>query len=98
MLRALRLHSSDNVAVALESLLQGSRVAILGAKEGMSIEARQEIPFAHKIAVRSIPQGQAILKYGAPIAYATSDIEAGHWVHTHNAGSYFARSHEAQQK
>ena len=64
----------------------------------MSIEAKQEIPFAHKMAVRPIPKGQAILKYGVPIAHATSDIEAGDWVHTHNAQSYFAASHEAHQK
>lgn len=43
-----------------------------------------EIPAGHKKALRDIKEGELIIKYGSPIGYATSNIEAGEWVHTHN--------------
>jgi altronate dehydratase len=47
------------------------------------------VPFAHKVALKRIATGEAVVKYGAPIAFATRDIEEGEWVHEHNARSYF---------
>lgn len=38
----------------------------------------------HKVALRDIPQGRDVIKYGFPIGYATQDIKAGEQVHTHN--------------
>ncbi|MBR4863827.1 MAG: UxaA family hydrolase, partial [Oscillospiraceae bacterium] len=38
----------------------------------------------HKYAIKPIEKGQAVIKYGNPIGYATENIEAGAWVHTHN--------------
>ena len=48
------------------------------------------IPFAHKVALQAIAPGEAILKYGVPIAFATASIKPGGWVREHNAQSYFA--------
>ncbi len=38
----------------------------------------------HKYALRDIPQGEDIIKYGYPIGHATVDIKKGDHVHTHN--------------
>lgn len=38
----------------------------------------------HKIALKNIKQGEAIIKYGYPIAHALTDIKKGDYVHTHN--------------
>ena len=45
---------------------------------------RDDIPAGHKFAVRPIPAGAAIIKYGQIIGFASSDIEPGCHVHTHN--------------
>jgi hypothetical protein len=92
------IHRGDNVAVALEPLLPATRVTVRGADEVMTIEARQEIPFAHKMAVRPISKGEAIVKHGVPIACATCDIETGDWVHAHNVASSFATQRRGQQR
>lgn len=41
-------------------------------------------PAGHKIARAGIAQGQAVVKYGQTIGYATADIAAGDHVHGHN--------------
>ena len=89
----LLIDPGDNVAVALADIAAGSAVILSGVA---SLDAGEPIPFAHKIAVRRIPSGEAVLKYGVPIAFATRDIPAGAWVHEHNAKSYFVAKKEAQ--
>ena len=42
------------------------------------------VPFGHKIALRDIREGDAIIKYGFPIGHASCDIKMGDWVHSHN--------------
>ena len=72
----IQIHPSDNVAVALTPLKAGAAAA------GCTL--REDIPAGHKFALRDIPEGADIRKYGAPIGHATRDIQPGEWVHTHN--------------
>jgi altronate hydrolase len=44
------------------------------------------VPRGHKVAVRDIPAGTAVRKYGQVIGVATAPIAAGEHVHTHNLG------------
>ena len=44
------------------------------------------MPRSHKLAVRDLPAGSAVHKYGQSIGRATADIAAGAHVHTHNLG------------
>jgi hypothetical protein len=84
--RALRIHPSDNVAVALEAAEAGETVTAGEA----AVAARDAVPFAHKIALEQIPAGGPIRKYGVAVAFATRAISPGEWVHGHNAEGYFA--------
>jgi altronate hydrolase len=93
--RLLRIDPQDNVAVALEDLSEGHEAEMAGASGGAVLRVKQAVPFAHKVALAPIARGEAILKYGVPIAFASTDIQPGDWVHTHNAGSYFAAAREA---
>lgn len=86
--KALQINRKDNVAVALEDIPSGVSVVILDAGQTV-ITALQPVSFAHKISITAIKKGQPILKYGVPIAFATTEISAGEWVHVHNAQSYF---------
>ena len=92
-MKVLQIHPGDNVAVALEALSAGSEVQVLGAEEATRVRVLRDIPFAHKVAIRPITRGDSILKYGAPIGFATTDIAPGDWVHTHNVQSSFAARH-----
>ncbi|MCX6968234.1 MAG: altronate dehydratase family protein [Verrucomicrobia bacterium] len=76
----LRIHPSDNVAVALEDVEAGRQIAI----GGLSITLSSPIPRGHKVALTKLSVGENVVKYGAPIGHATAPILAGDWVHTQN--------------
>jgi altronate hydrolase len=82
--RAYRVHAADDVAVAAADLLPGTTVTIAGVG---SIVASHATPRGHKLALREIRAGDAVIKYGAPIGVATADIARGEWVHEHNLTS-----------
>jgi len=74
------LHPTDNVAIARVALSSAQPVAAGGSL----FSVREAIPVGHKVAVREIPAGATILRYGSPIGRATCLIEAGQHVHSHN--------------
>ena len=81
--RLIILAPQDSVVVVRcgiskgETLIIGDVEIILGVAVSMG----------HKLALRSVGKGDAILKYGAPIGSATSDISVGEHVHLHNMKS-----------
>lgn len=80
MANAHRIHGSDDVATALNDIYAGDAVAVGDA----TIIARQDIARGHKLAIRTIPAGATITKFGWPIGAATADIVAGDHIHSHN--------------
>jgi altronate dehydratase len=78
--RMLIIHSGDNVGVVLEDVGQGSEAVF----REIRIVAREDIEFAHKIALKDIRTGEEIIKYGNSIGYALKEIRKGEWVHVHN--------------
>ena len=79
-MQLIHIHPSDNVAVALADLPQGTTVTV----DGVEVTAAEAITRGHKIALQDIAAGEPIVKYGNTIALATKDIKKGTWVHTHN--------------
>jgi hypothetical protein len=84
--RCFKVRPTDNVATALDELAPG-QVQVLGAAADKAITATEAIQLGHKIALRRIGEGEAIVKFGVPIGLATADIEPGAWVHLHNCRS-----------
>ena len=80
MQKYFKIHQKDNVVVALENLKRGEIVSVDGAQTPL----RSDVLAGHKIAIRDIPQGECVVKYGFPIGTASTPIAAGEWVHTHN--------------
>jgi altronate hydrolase len=74
----LTLNTNDNVAVAIIDLPPGHPL------ETGNIVVKAAIPAGHKVATAKIFSGDAIIKYGQIIGFATSDIVAGDHVHSHN--------------
>jgi altronate dehydratase len=72
----------DNVATALEALVPGQ--AVPGA---IPFTVREAIPRGHKVAMRTIPAGGSVIKYGNQIGLAIAEIAEGSHVHTHNVAS-----------
>ena len=77
----LRINSEDNVFIALKDLPKGYTVDI----GGKQVTLANDIPYAHKCALRIIDNGDDIIKYGAAIGHATQVILPGEHVHIHNA-------------
>jgi len=82
-------HPRDNVATAKVPIGPGTSLAL---SKGKSILAREEIPFAHKIALRRIPRDGAVIKYGERIGRAIREIKPGELVHIHNVVGERGRS------
>lgn len=79
----LRIHPSDNVAVALHALSKGQSVST-------NLPALSDVPAGHKVSLRAIGKGEPVLKYGYPIGIATRDIQPGEHVHVDNMQSALA--------
>ena len=93
--RVILLHINDNVATALADLRKGEPVSVSFEDTSISIVLNEDIQFGHKYALRDIPRGEQVLKYGLPIGKALSDIRAGDWVHVHNCRSeHYGFRHE----
>ncbi len=80
------IHPDDDVAVALVDLAAGQE---LGAGH-QRVFLTDPIERGHKLALRPIPAGTVVRKYGSAIGVATAAIAAGAWVHTHNLRSRLA--------
>jgi altronate dehydratase small subunit len=88
---AIMLSEKDNVATALRELAAGTDVRVGVGERTFSVHAVQPIAFGHKLAVRDIPRGTDVLKYGEVIGRATQDIAAGAHAHVHNIESLRGR-------
>lgn len=86
---ALMHHDSDDVAVVIEDVAAGTEVSVvtLEGEAKMTLTAAQDIPLGHKIALRDVPAGQTVTKYGRSIGKASQAIEKGQHVHTQNVKS-----------
>ncbi len=74
---AIRLHEIDNVLIARSDIA-------IGAKLEGGLTCKSQVPAGHKIASRAIKLGEPILKYAVTIGFASADIPAGTYVHSHN--------------
>ena len=74
-------HQKDNVATATSPIKPGT---LLKFTKGKKVKVVEEIPFGHKIALRKIPEGGPVIKYGESIGKAVRTIRPGELVHIHN--------------
>ncbi|SAL85157.1 altronate dehydratase [Caballeronia terrestris] len=85
----IKLNENDDVAIARSALTAGTVVHELGG-----LVVRDNIPAAHKVALRAIEAGGAVRRYGQIIGFATKAIAPGDHVHVQNmAMGDFARDY-----
>ena len=78
--RSVRVHPSDDVAVAVDPLEPGDVIGVSGAP----VIVREVVPAGHKAALHSMRAGDVVHKYGWAIGTLTADVDAGGWIHSHN--------------
>ncbi|MBM3547693.1 MAG: hypothetical protein FJX54_12135 [Alphaproteobacteria bacterium] len=84
----IRLSPDDSVATVLRAIRKGETIVV----GNTSLEAIDDIPLCHKIALVALQPGDRILKYGETIGEATAAIRPGAHVHIHNLRSLRARA------
>jgi altronate dehydratase len=95
---ALVIHPRDNVAVALRDLAVGAEIRVQVGGTERRLRVREPIPANHKVALRPIPSGGLVVKYGEPIGEATRGISPGGHVHIQNVRSRRVRPRESLRK
>ncbi|MBK5253728.1 MAG: altronate dehydratase [Peptostreptococcaceae bacterium] len=76
----IKLYQNDNVALATKNLNKGELINI----DSEEIKLLNDIPNAHKIALKNFAVGDTVIKYDNSIGYVTKPILKGEWVHEHN--------------
>lgn len=74
----LRLDPNDDVVIAARPIKVGT------ALPDEHISCQQPIPAGHKVATKSIAKGSPVRRYNQIIGFATTDINPGDHVHSHN--------------
>jgi altronate hydrolase len=87
---AVRIHQSDDVAVAIRPLAAGEEVEVAGVR----VRLRDDVPAGHKVALRDLDAGEPVVKYGFPIGETTARVPAGSWIHSHNLRTRLAGTQE----
>jgi (2R)-sulfolactate sulfo-lyase subunit alpha len=82
------LHDAeDTVAVVVvEGVKSGTAMTgwIMDDDRTIALEARQDIPIGHKVALRDMVAGDTVVKYGVDMGKVTATIRKGEHAHVHN--------------
>ena len=82
------LHDAhDSVAVVVvEGVKAGMALSgwIMDDDTMMAIDARQDIPIGHKVALKDLGVGDTVIKYGIDMGKVVAAIRAGEHAHVHN--------------
>lgn len=90
--KAILMKKKDNVATMLVQIKKDEAAAITFDNEVVEqIAAVEDIEVYHKIAIRSIEQGELVYKYGEIIGKAVSTIKIGEHVHVNNIESVMTK-------
>lgn len=76
----IHLSPQDNIAIARVPLPEGQPIQVNGAE----IALKNPVPMGHKLALKPIAIGGAIVRYGQVMGRAKVAIEPGQHVHVHN--------------
>jgi len=77
----------DSVGVVvIEGVKAGQDLTgwIMNQDKTITVKALNDIPIGHKLALREIPNGATVIKYGRDIGRAVANIKAGEHAHVHN--------------
>ena len=79
--------STDSVGVVVvEDATAGSTLTgwDMEADATLTVEAIEDIPLGHKVALCDLASGEHVIKYGFPIGRTVAPIKRGAHLHVHN--------------
>jgi (2R)-sulfolactate sulfo-lyase subunit alpha len=67
----------------------GERVrgVFMDDNSSIEVEAKEQVPLGHKIAIAALDAGADLIEYGVRIGKTTSSVKPGVYVHIHNLKS-----------
>lgn len=77
----------DNVGVVVvEGLSAGTDMlcVVTADNTDFRLKANSDIPIGHKVALKDLPSGETVMKYGEDIGKMVAAAKTGDHVHTHN--------------
>ena len=81
---ALMMDKADNVVTCVRPVKAGEEVTYRCGEEVLTLTAKEDIPYCHKIAITDIPKDGEIIKYDESLGHTSEAIAKGHWVAHHN--------------
>lgn len=83
------IHPNDNVGVLKSDVLPNESITC----GELTITSQKALKLGDKIALKAMPIGAGILKYGSHIGSLTQSVAAGEWIHVHNMKSDYVPTH-----
>ncbi|MEO5933963.1 MAG: UxaA family hydrolase, partial [Duganella sp.] len=77
--RYILMHDNDNVAIVVND---GGLPAGAVFADGLTL--LEAVPQGHKVALRDIAKGEAVIRYNVTIGFAADDLPAGSWLNEQN--------------
>jgi galactarate dehydratase len=74
----IRVHPDDNVAIVVNDGGLGE-----GAAFADGLVLRERVPQGHKVALKDLEEGEAVIRYNVVIGYANKPLSKGSWVNEH---------------
>ena len=86
MIQFLVHEKADTVGVATVDIKAGetAKGLYMDSQAAVEVQALDDIPLGHKIAMQAHAAGGTVLKYGHDIGKVVADIKKGAHVHIHN--------------
>jgi (2R)-sulfolactate sulfo-lyase subunit alpha len=82
------LHDADDTVavVVVEGVQAGTAMTgwVMDDDRTIDLEARQDIPIGHKVALKDMAVGDTVVKYGIDMGKVVSPIKKGEHAHVHN--------------
>jgi (2R)-sulfolactate sulfo-lyase subunit alpha len=77
----------DSVGVVVvEGVKSGHKLTgwIMDQDKDITVEAKNDIPIGHKLAIRALGKDSTVVKYGVDIGRVIAPIQVGEHAHVHN--------------
>ena len=87
MIHCILHDAEDTVAVVVvEDVTRGTAMTgwVMDDVRTIELEARQDIPIGHKVALRDMAPGDTVVKYGIDMGKVVAAIRKGEHAHVHN--------------
>ena len=77
----------DSVGVVVvEGIKAGDKLSgwIMDQDKTIEVQAKNDIPIGHKLAIKTLGNNDTVIKYGVDIGRAVAPIQIGEHLHVHN--------------